>query len=181
MASNGPRQRLLYGFPRMTAPMMEALTVLHKSEAAGFPFVHLHGYDPRTLRKMMEHDWIISSDGLDGVRYRMTRRGQRAYQAYSVRTHRTDGLCPQCGERPRAVSRTGRTHRYCAACHSTNAKQRYAEHGLEYAPDSPCARCKQAPRHISKNGSKSAYCRACLGVRRQEKRERLTAEQQEAA
>lgn len=148
----------------MSARMLDALTVMRESEANDHPFVRLDLHHV-TRRALLERDWALESPGDDGLRYRITGRGRTALKAYEVRTHRTDGICPRCNERPRAVSRTGRLYKHCYPCHREMANLRYHEGGSQYREDRPCSDCGEKPRYRSPNGTMSTYCADCKNQR----------------
>jgi hypothetical protein len=165
MAKTKPRQRKLDGLPLMTEPMIQALTRLRAVEADGYPFADLSDFHHMTRYALRMRDWIIESHGLDGVRHRITGRGKTALKAYEVRTHRTDDLCPACGEKPRAVSKNGHKYPYCRDCHNAQGNARYHAGGRKYRKHSMCADCGEKPRYVSPNGTESAYCAECKNHR----------------
>src|SRR5690242_4509009 len=109
-------QRRLQGYAPMSAKSMAVLQHLLVAKAQEWPFVSLDHVHKRTLNALFEADLIAESIGADGVRYKITARGERTLQAYSRPSRRTDGICPTCGERPKFFYSTGRRAGYCREC-----------------------------------------------------------------
>lgn len=170
------KQRVRRGLPMMTPRMMAVLQTLRDAKKADWPFIPLPGVHKRTLRSLIARDWIFESPGLDGVRYTITERGARALKVYEPVVKRGDGLCPQCGERPRHVFRTGRNCGYCLPCHRENERRERALGLSKGRVDRPCSRCKKRPRHRNPGGSYSTYCTRCNAtLKRQGRRKRRKA------
>lgn len=117
--------------------------------------------DRRTISAMIRRDWIIASRGLDGVRYKITGRGAKALKVYSRRLRRLDGICPECGERPKRVRASGVLDSYCLECGRAinNRKRRRIARSLR--PGRVCSCCKKRPPHRYPGGLYSSYCCDC--------------------
>lgn len=110
-------------WPLMTHRLYDTLVALHDAKAAGQPFIELdiHG---NTAKALSERDWAFKSDGLDGTRWTITGRGEKALKVYSPVVKRGDGLCPRCGLRPVKEYSTGSRDNYCEECLETMPQSR---------------------------------------------------------
>ena len=160
-----------HGLPSFSAEMGKVLRTLraaHESDV-GYLFAALDvpkTVDRRTIRALMERDWIVRSEGLDGTRYKITGRGVKALMTYETPNNRRDGICPRCCERPRHTTRNGRRDAYCLEC-SRGISARKAALGIaKVNADRLCSRCHKRPLHQYPNGKYSTYCKHCGTVTR---------------
>lgn len=166
------KQRRRAGLPVMSRHMMLVLQDMRAAKASGFPFVDLSGVHKRTINALVRFDWIFESPGLDGVRYKITLRGEKALKVYERPTYRYDGLCPRCGLRPKKNWSSGKTCGYCDECLRKRDKRQYALKGHQFRPDSVCPMCKERPRLTYRNGKQHTYCAECRHARRAQERRR---------
>ena len=125
------------------------LAKLMTSKERGYPWVDLKGERQRNLKNMQLSDWIVQSNGKDGVKYSITGRGETVLKAFAVKKHRTDKMCARCGNAPKQETRG-----YCRACAAVLSKERYHRYlnsGRERLPDGTCKYCHK-PRHRSSTG-----------------------------
>lgn len=160
--------------PLITPAMMVVLLFLRDAEAADFPFVKLDSVHMGTLKALTARYWMFASDGLDGIRYRITETGKRALEIYVPTLRRYDGMCPDCGVRPKPLTKSGRCAPYCSECQKVHTARKYAFKGKQVRPDSLCPRCEKRPRHVHPGGSIATYCTHCLPItkRRAKRRKR---------
>lgn len=158
------RKKLMYreGFQPMSGQMQDVLTYMREQRDRGCEFVELryplaHG---KTIKTMIERDWIFESPGVDGVRYKITHRGLKALQAYACKPYRKDGICPRCGQKPRHVRSSGDLDSYCIDCLRVIGRRKQAL-GKFGDPNRPCSRCGKRPRHRFPGGKLSTYCQHC--------------------
>lgn len=104
----------------------EALGQLIEAEGQGWPFIPLPDVHPHTINALQNQNWIISSDGLDGIRYCITSEGKRVYRLFSKPPKRTDGICPTCGVRPKHRYPSGLLYGYCLECENKSKRRNYA-------------------------------------------------------
>lgn len=152
------------GLPMITPPMLAVLQQLRDARDADMPFIDLPGVHGNTLRSLINRDWIFASPGLDGVRYKLTSRGEKALKVYEPLERRYDGICPDCGKNPKHVTRGGHHEGYCLDCLRASAKRARALKLKVKNGDVPCSRCKKRPRHRHKNGTFNTYCDHCKNV-----------------
>lgn len=166
------KARRMGGFLPITRPMMIVLMQLRKAKALGFPFIPVDKCDPRTLRTLVKREWIFVSPKheLDEARYKITDLGQRVLTVYLRPVQRTDGICPDCGEKPKHVGKTGYVYGYCIDCNRKKGRRSYQLKGNQLNPEGLCARCKKRPRYQYPSGFVIPYCEKCRSIRR--KRER---------
>lgn len=133
------------GQPSMTGPMQDALSYLRDKQMSDEPFAELryplaHG---TVISSLLERDWILESEGPDGVRYRITGRGLKALKLYETPRQRRDGICPACGVRPKRTYSTGRRCGWCLTCDRAYSRKKTKrlrqQSGL-------CCRCHKRPR-----------------------------------
>lgn len=159
------------GLANMTGAMRQVLTLLDDAHEAdvGHVFVALNvpkEVDRRTLRALVERDWIIISPGIDGDRYKITSRGAKTLRAYKKKWQRRDGICPRCGKRPRHVRSSGTKDSYCLECLRAISKRK-RDLGIQYInTDRLCSRCHKHPLHQYPGGKFSTYCEHCARVNR---------------
>jgi hypothetical protein len=159
--------------PGASERMLVVLRCLEQSKEQEFPFVFLEGVGKKTIRALIERDWIFESPGLDGVRYKITLNGSKALAAYSTSPYRSDGICPRCGLRPRHMAANGTLQPYCIECKRQQGNRAYALKGNRLKPDGLCASCKEKPRHVYPSGYVIPYCKECRReMRKAEKRRR---------
>lgn len=171
--------RLRKGLPQMKPKMMRVLLYLEACKAQGFPWVHLPEglvWYQHSLRAMQRPPrcWIMASDGLDGVRYKLMPAGERALKVYRPVVRRRDGICPVCGERPRHVSpKTGRRYGYCVECEREHKRKLWKLNGgKQLKLEGLCMRCKQRPRRVNSVGKTDGYCVECKKEMRAGERKR---------
>lgn len=155
--------------PSITAPMRDALVRLRSNEGI---FVALPDVDPRTIRALEDRDWIVSS--LSCTVHMITAPGLRALKVYEPIVKRSDGLCPRCCERPRAIRSTGEPAPYCRECTRQLSKRTYQLGMYRLRPLGACARCEKRPRFVASSGKVYSYCKHCKNLlhRREHKRQR---------
>lgn len=156
----------------MTGPMSVVLSLLQAALSDDKPFIELPpDTDKRTIKALINRDWIVQSGGLDGKRYKITGRGQKAFAACEGDFNRRDGMCPRCGEHPRNVRGSGKRDAYCKACLSAVAAQKQVKYGRRVNPERGCSRCGNKPLLRYSTGMYSTYCVDC-----EQKRQRIKAE-----
>lgn len=165
------KQAKRQGLPAMSQTMMEILYKLRDARQ-GNPFIPLEGYHARTLRTLCERDWMIESPGLDGIRYRITGRGLKALSVYEQPSHRFDGICPQCGVRPKMTYSSGVQAGYYQECIQMRQNRAYTVKGNQLNPDGMCAKCGKRQRHTYPSGHTIAYCAKCRQKMRKQERKR---------
>lgn len=159
--------------PQMTKRMYDILVLLRDSKQAGFPFVALPNIHKRTLNALtIERDWMKESPGLDGVKYIITLRGERALTVYEKPTRRFDKICPTCNVRPKHVNEQGYEYGYCLECYREHGRKQFALKGWQADPGKPCSRCKKRKRHTFPSGKTIAYCAHCRKVKRRQEKKR---------
>lgn len=146
--------------PVMTPPMMKLLFILREAHNADSPFIHLESVNKRTITALLDRDWVFASPGTDGTRYKITGRGLKALQVYEPVERRHDGICPDCNERPKHVTKSGRQEGYCIECLRKSSQRKY-HLDIDKNPNSLCARCKKRPRHRQPGGKVITYCQHC--------------------
>jgi len=151
----------------MTGPMSIVMNLLQAALLADYPFIELpKDTDHRTIKALIDRDWMVQSKGLDGVRYKITGRGQKAFVMCAGDFNRRDGICPMCCEQPRHVRASGKLDAYCKQCLSVVARRKHERHGGRCVnPDRGCSRCGNHPLHQYSSGQYSTYCAACERVR----------------
>lgn len=162
---------------RMTAKMFNVLQRLRESEDADFPFIHLPDVYKSTLDKLVEHDWIFGSPGIDGVRYKITARGEQIRKMFEKPQRRKldNNLCQECQIRPRKVASTGYLYKKCDECEREHTRRRYQMKRYRMNPDSLCPDCRERPRHKRASGHTLTYCLECHNARRRiQKRDKQT-------
>lgn len=161
-------QRALKDYPLITRHMMAVLMHLRDMEESDTPWVDLDGLRGTTITALIQRDWIVQSKGLDGIRYRITYRGLKEMKIYElpVKEYRYDGICPECGQRPRG--KWG----YCQQCSREQGRREYALFGRRRSDDAICPQCRERPLHRCSTGRIKAYCTECLRVKRREYKRR---------
>ena len=108
---------------------VEAAALLAELEAAGIHAVVTHEHSPTTLyfgSAMTSIVWVGDASDLDRAsevlrRFESSRPGPRCDCGYSLRGHRGETRCPECGRRmlvePRSSDGSPRT---CAVCGETS-------------------------------------------------------------
>lgn len=104
--------RTISDMPTCTALQLLVLQDLKTAQDGGYAGVDLK-VNSRCIKTLLNRCWIAAIQRPQGTLYSLTARGERALRVYSlpVAKHRTDGLCPACGERPK--DDTG----YCHPCY----------------------------------------------------------------
>lgn len=164
------------GLPSCTRTMWEVMHHLLATKQAGYFFVPLHDVHHRTIHALVERDWIVSTK--DGQRHQITGRGEKAYRVYSNSNHDTrrfDGLCPDCGERPKIETPSGRDYGYCEQCLRKRRRRQRVDLTQRYK-DRTCPRCGTRQRHITKSGNVRPYCKPCRREHSKDYRKRYNAE-----
>lgn len=178
------KARKLGNQPLMTAKMEAALIQLRAADKADSPFIFLPDVHKHTIRALVVRDWIFASAGSDGTRYRITGRGLKALKAYERTPKRTDGLCPNCGIRPRHVYPSGHIIIYCKECRQERRKeerQRKYKNHLERIRNGEillCLRCHEKQRFHSDKVVYD-YCRECYYEYQNEYNRRRKAERRQ--
>lgn len=156
------------GLPSITRRMFDVLVRLKQARDDDFPFIALEDVDPRTLRALCgePRGWVFESPGLDGLRYTITGAGEKALKVYTPAERRGDGICPDCGIRPKHVSKGGRKYGYCQVCERKYKRNQVRLRGGKLLrSDHLCARCKKRPHVVNAKGKAiSCYCRHCKNV-----------------
>lgn len=148
----------------MTSYQFRVLRLLRDAKAAEFPFIDLVGVDKRTIRNLHDQDWIFVSPGLDGTRYTITERGERALRVHEEPLRRNpNSICPTCKERPRHVTKSGRISAYCLECARDLSRRKWEHRAPRFKSDT-CPRCKKRPRHEYPGGGIATYCTHCVRV-----------------
>lgn len=127
--------------------MMEILDRLQAANTPRDGWLYVGKVPPRQREALERRDWAV----FEGEYASITRRGQKALATYKQPPLvRLDGICPRCGERPKAPGLA-----FCAECRRTYAR--------EYQPDGekPCPRCGERPRHVTASGRLTVYCAEC--------------------
>jgi hypothetical protein len=156
----------------MTALQFLTLAYLIEHKSDGIPFVELD-LDPRTIRFLTGQDWIVASRwGIDGkTLYQITGRGEKAHGVFAKPGRRFDGICPECGERPKAIGKNGYKYPYCLPCeHQLKARRRqlFGDEGkIRLCPD-----CGLRVVKRSSTGTFRSWCAPCEKKRRKEERRR---------
>ncbi len=157
-------QRKIEGYARMTSIMFEAMSRLGDGANDGNLFDPLDGVHGRTIRALMARDWIVESEGVDGdILYKMTGRGEMALKMYNtpLESRRYDGLCPICGQRPKAYTRNGNCYGYCQECDREKRKRQRRLFGNQKDPNSICPRCGERKVHVPASGNVRSLCQPC--------------------
>lgn len=156
------KQRKIEGYAMMTCKQYEALDYLNRKDDVGYIWDSLDDVHGNTIRCLIERDWIVQSvhKKTSHTAYRITSRGVKALKIYSTptETYRTDGICPECEERPRNPEL-----KYCRKCY--NAIKLRAYHRKEKKnyrkPGGICPKCKKRPRHTTRGGTTHSVCIVC--------------------
>lgn len=158
----------------MSANELAVLKRLQAAKQAGEEFIPLPDVHQRTLNALFRKDWLFTRERFDGVMHKLTERGERAIKVYDAPPiRRTDGICPDCGEQPVHVFKTGRKAGYCKGCLSKLAAREYA-HNL-YLPKAGklCSRCGKRPILVRASGKSITYCAHCNRVIKRREKKRL--------
>lgn len=158
--------------PSMSGQMRALLQYLREMDEQGFGFVELryplaHG---ATINALIGRDWIFPSKGIDGTRYRITKRGIEALKVYEPVLNRRDGICPKCGVTERHINGNGRREAFCLECERARGRAKNAKAKMNI--QRPCSRCHEQPCHQYAGGSYSTYCLDCENARGRERRRR---------
>lgn len=167
------KARTRAGLPQMTKRMYDILVMLRDAKKAGYPFVALPNVHKRTLNALtLERDWMVVSRGIDGDKYTITTRGEKALAVYEKPTRRFDKICPTCNVRPKHVNEDGYEYGYCLECYREHGRKQHALKGYQLDPDAPCSRCKKRPRMVFPSGKINTYCKHCRKVLRRGEKKR---------
>lgn len=180
------RKHVRQGYGMMTGAMRDVMTRLDAAREAdiGHYFIALDvpgEVDRRTIRAMVKRDWIIVSPGTDGIRYKITSRGVKASKVYSQRLRRADGICPECGVRPKRVRSSGVLDSYCTECGRAISRRKRKRIALTMRPGRKCSCCHENPPHRYPGGTYSTYCCDCESRLARERRARLRKERRQYA
>lgn len=169
-------KREVEGFGMLTCTQYEVLQRFDAARDAYGPlWVDRESVGVRwnTIRALEDRDFIAGGLDVDGRQtYCITRRGENALEAFAApmpEPARTDGICPSCGERPKAAQSS-----YCLACRRERAKRRYHRNPKGYTKPGLCSRCKVEPRYQSAAGYYRTYCKQCWLDWLRERRQRAT-------
>lgn len=179
MKPSGYWMRTRRGEPVMSSLMLDVLLRLQAALRDDTPFIHLENVHKRTLNALLCRDYIFASPGLDGVRYKLTGRGEKAIQIYNAPPlRRSDGLCPTCGIHPIHHYSTGASAGYCKECASAykNLQQKRLR---KQQRGRICPDCRERECYVTSTGSLRAWCKPCMDKRRKierEKRRRIALE-----
>ncbi len=155
------RQRQRQYQPPMSEQQINILIRLHNAASAGAPFVDLSSVHKRTRNTLERADLIFPSKGRDGIRHRITSRGEKVMHAYLRPVKRSDGICPRCGVNPRRTRSTGEAAPYCADCERKIGRRKH-ELGIQHIrPGRPCSSCREKPVRQFPCGRYSTYCEDC--------------------
>jgi hypothetical protein len=169
------KQRHRQGLPVMSQKQMKILQDLRAAKRNDSPFQYLDDVHPKTLRSLTRNDWVFESKGddKDRTRYRITLRGEQALAVYEKPPrYRTDGICPQCNERPRRVDESGEVQPYCLECSRELGRKAYAKKGHRKKPNQLCPSCRERTRYQYPSGHIIAYCKPCRDAKRKEEKRR---------
>lgn len=144
------------GLPPMSPKQKRVLGYLRDCKAQEWPFVPLDA-DRRILAYLKEQYWIFESYGPDGVRYTITTSGEKALAIYEHPRRRSDGICPNCGERPVHFTRNGNRTGYCLECD----RERSKGHKKLRIVNNICSHCHERPHYQFPGGSYASYCQEC--------------------
>jgi hypothetical protein len=153
----------------MTALQFVTLGCLIEHKADGIPFVELD-LDQRTIRFLIGQDWIVMSRGIDcKTMYAITGRGEKAYGVFAKPARRFDGICPDCGERPKAITKSGKSIGYCRECKKArdNSKQGMYPDRLRLCPT-----CGLRVVRRTSTGTLRSWCGPCEKKWRKKERRR---------
>lgn len=171
------------GLPAATGGVRRLLAYLFECKRSGFEWVPLGWPDVegRTIKAALRHDWIFESAGPDGIRYKLTARGEDVHLRYQGIRNRRDHICPRCGERERHIRSGGKRDGYCLEC--ARAVSRAKNKRRRALPHKPrlCPKCGQADVHVYGSGKAANYCFSCEQARSKEKTARLRAAELERA
>lgn len=81
MKPDGYWQRLRKGIP-LTSIQFAVLKDLYAAKQAGRGFIALPMTHARTLRSMLQPGWIAEQSGADGLRYKITSRGEAVFHLF---------------------------------------------------------------------------------------------------
>lgn len=152
---------------RITEMQAAVLKFMTDAKKDGWTALPLDEVRRLTINVLLREGWIFESVGIDGsVAYIITSAGERAARLGNLpkASHRRDGICPRCCERPRRVRKTGKLAPYCQECESASSRRKYALGVNTVAPDRLCSRCKKRPVLTRASGRTITYCRHCKNV-----------------
>lgn len=160
------RQLSRQGLPVMSDIQLGILQSLRAAKRRDDPFVLVSAH-PRTLRSMVEHDWMYEGQE---KHFAITGRGLNALAVYEAPSPRhDDGLCPDCRFRPVHVYTTGRRDGYCLECKKEHQRLGY-KRNAQQVRSITCPQCKERPRQQYSHGRYHAYCKECRHANRAEER-----------
>lgn len=152
----------------MTHKQMDVLLHLRQAKELDpeCPYTALDGVYKSIINALTEKGWVWFSPGLDGTKYYISVHGERALRIFEKPTgKRYDGICPDCGIRPKHISSSGRKSGYCLECGNRLGRRKY-HHGVPKgsSDNGNCPRCNKRPRHVLPGGKQTTYCDYCTRV-----------------
>jgi hypothetical protein len=162
-----------------TQLMLDVLERLHHANNNGVPYLYLEDVNQHTINALIDRDWILGSFALKNIdtSYRITGRGRKAYEIYSVPVEeydirRFDGICCRCGLNERGFYNSGTRMPYCESCTKKIDRRKYALQGYQ-KKQGLCPDCGLRQKHVMASGEVRSYCKPCRRKRaakyRQEK------------
>jgi hypothetical protein len=147
----------------LQAQVLKFMSDAKKQDWVALPLDEVH---MATIKVLLREGWIYESPGPDGMRYRITVEGERAAKLGNLpkASHRTDGICPRCCERPRYTRTTGELAPYCTECSREHARRTYALGVQTVKTGRMCSRCKKRPVKTRSSGRVITYCDHCHNV-----------------
>lgn len=180
-------QRALKGAGRMSKFQFRVLQYLRDFKKMGDPY-HMLPVHSRTIKSLLERDYIFESKGLDGVKYCITGRGLAALAMFEQPKypHRVGDVCYRCRENAKKVGPSGRKYSYCHDClrelHRTYYRAFRSSPRWRGRPVNPiCPTCQEKPRHVFRSGRLASKCYECYLEYERDKRARYHARQIELA
>lgn len=171
------------GLPAASGGVRQLLAYMVECKKAGVDWVPL-GWPTvggRTIQAALDRDWIFQSDGVDGVRYKLTSRGEDVHLRYQGVRSRRDQICPSCGERERHIRSSGTRDAYCLECLRAVSRRKAARRRNAPHNPRPCPKCRQSDVHVYSSGRAANYCFECESERiRENTRKRRAAELERA-
>jgi len=150
--------------PQCSELMVDVMQQLREADG----FIRLNDVHGKTLRSLLNRDWIICSfprKNPNDKKYKLTNRGQKALEIYEIPPdeydlRRFDNICCRCGERERGVFKSGNPMPYCKPCFRRMQARRYRLFGYQ-KKHGVCPRCNERQKHVTKTGRVRSYCVPC--------------------
>lgn len=151
-----------------TIPMLDVLKHLRSfHDEYGYLYCSLNDVHGRTIRSLVQRDWIVQGDMKNGSgrQYKITGRGVKACKIYEIPpeeydNRRWDGICSRCGQEERSTYSTGNLKPYCDSCMKKMNKRKYALQGYQ-KKEGICPMCKKRSKHVMPSGEVRSYCKQC--------------------